>query len=254
MNGNKEHLKRKKDSSQNTEKKVSEYLDFIKKVTETQVNSQKTIKASDPVACIRPSERDPANLNFILADKETHAIKIALLGDGGVGKTSIRKSYLGEAFSSEYLLTLGADFAMKTTEFNGKEIKFQIWDLSGQLRFSQVRQGYYNGCYGGILIFDRTRPDTLDDTMEWLTELWKNSGKGPVPFLILGNKSDLVPGNVDLDKKARLWAKTFTEETEHLKGFSVSYLQTSAKTGQNVEKAFNLLAKQIFSWIEFQNI
>ena len=237
------------------EEKVTEYLDFIKKVVETPVDPKTTF--DEPIEFIKPSDRDPSDLNFILHDEKTHAIKIALLGDGGVGKTSIRKSYLGEAFSSEYLLTLGADFAMKTTSLNSskepKQIKFQIWDLSGQLRFSQVRQGYYNGCFGGILIFDRTRPETLDNTMNWLTELWKNSGKGPVPFLILGNKSDLVKENNELDKKARLWAKTFTEETENLKGFSVSYLQTSAKTGQNVEKAFNILAKQIFSWIEFQD-
>ena len=130
-------------------------------------------------------------------------------------------------------------------------IKFQIWDLSGQLRFSQVRKGYYNGCSGGILVFDRTRPESLENTMHWLNELWKNSGKGPVPFLILGNKSDLLSEkNSKLDKKAHLWAKTFTEETKPLKGFEVQYIETSAKTGANVDLAFNLLAKNIFDWIE----
>ena len=251
MTDRKGSFKKKDESFDETEEKVSEYLEFIKKVTETPVDTQ-NIQNNEPIDYIRPSDREPTDLKFILQDEKTHAIKIALLGDGGVGKTSIRKNYLGEAFSSEYLLTLGADFAMKTTQYESKSIKFQIWDLSGQLRFSQVRQGYYNGCFGGILIFDRTRPETLENTMNWLTELWKNSGKGPVPFLILGNKSDLEPGNNELDKKARLWAKTFSEETENLKGFSVSYLQTSAKTGHNIEQAFNLLAKQIFAWIDFQ--
>lgn len=229
-----------------SDEKVKDYLDFIKRVSETPVSDQSITPAE---TYKRPADRDPSELKFVLPDEQTHAIKIALLGDGAVGKTSLRKSYLGESFSSEYLLTLGADFAMKTTRYEDKNIKFQIWDLSGQLRFSQVRQGYYNGCYGGILVFDRTRPETLENTMAWLQELWKNSGNGPVPFLILGNKSDLVEKTNELDKKAELWARTFTEETRLRKGFEVTYLQTSAKTGLNVEYAFDLLAKNVFSWI-----
>ena len=225
------------------EKNRTDYLDYIQKVSQVSDNSQ-----AEPY--VRPADRDPSNLQFIMPDEKTIAIKIALLGDGAVGKTSLRKTYLGEGFSSEYLLTLGADFAMKTIQLDGKTIKFQIWDLSGQLRFSQVRKGYYAGCYGGILVFDRTRPDSLENTMHWLNELWKNSGKGPIPFIILGNKSDLVDGTLKIDRKAALWAKTFTEETKPLKGFEVQYIQTSAKSGQNVDIAFNQLAKNIFNWID----
>ncbi len=225
------------------DKDRSDYLDYIQQVSHISDNSK-------PEPYVRPADRDPSNLQFIMPDDKTIAIKIALLGDGAVGKTSLRKSYLGEGFSSEYLLTLGADFAMKTVHLDGKTIKFQIWDLSGQLRFSQVRKGYYAGCYGGILVFDRTRPESLEHTMHWLNELWKNSGKGPIPFLILGNKSDLVDGNIKIDKKASLWAKTFSEETLPLKGFDVQYVQTSAKTGLNVDFAFDQLARNIFSWID----
>lgn len=224
------------------DKNRTDYLDYIQQV------SQVSDSGAKPETYVRPADRD--NLQFIMPDEKTIAIKIALLGDGAVGKTSLRKTYLGEGFSSEYLLTLGADFAMKTIQLDGKTIKFQIWDLSGQLRFSQVRKGYYAGCYGGILVFDRTRPESLEHTMHWLNELWKNSGKGPVPFVILGNKSDLLEGNKTIDKKAALWAKTFTEETRPLKGFNVPYIKTSAKTGLNVEAAFDQLAKNIFSWIK----
>ena len=229
-------------SSPLADKNRSDYLDYIQKVSQ--------VAESSKAEYVRPADRDPNNLQFIMPDEKTIAIKIALLGDGAVGKTSLRKTYLGEGFSSEYLLTLGADFAMKTISLDGKTIKFQIWDLSGQLRFTQVRKGYYAGCYGGILVFDRTRPESLEHTMHWLNELWKNSGKGPIPFIILGNKSDLLEGNGKIDKKAALWAKTFTEETKPLKGFDVQYIQTSAKSGMNVDLAFSQLAKNIFSWID----
>ncbi len=69
-------------------------------------------------------------------------------------------------------------------------------------------------------------------------------------YTILGNKSDLVDGTVKIDKKSALWAETFSEETKPLKGFDVQYIQTSAKTGLNVDVAFDQLAKNIFNWID----
>lgn len=232
-------------SSSPLEDNSSDYLDFFrtissKTITDVPDISEMELDDSGP-------EEDPPEFQVV---GKTHAVKIALLGDGAVGKTSLRRAYLGESFSSEYLLTLGSDFAMKTAQVEDKTLKFQIWDLSGQQRFNAVRKGYYLGCFGGLLVFDRTRPETLEHTMLWLNELWKSSGRGPVPFLLLGNKTDIDPRANKLDKKAKMWAELFSAETRALKGFEVHYLQTSAKTGLNVERAFQLLGRNIISWMD----
>ena len=70
-------------------------------------------------------------------------VKIVLAGDGAVGKTTLRRRYLGEGFQASYMMTIGADFAVKRVDIGGKTITFQIWDLAGQPRFQMVRELYY---------------------------------------------------------------------------------------------------------------
>lgn len=180
-------------------------------------------------------------------------MKIALLGEGAVGKTSLRRKYLGDSFSSEYMMTIGADFALKNTKINDDyTLKMQIWDLAGQPRFSSVRKAYYLGCLGGLLVFDRTRPESLELTYHWLNELWSSSGRGPVPFIILGNKSDLLTEsvkNIILNQKVNRIISAFNEETFPRKGFNTHYITTSAKTGLNVDLAFHTLATEILNYI-----
>ncbi|MFX0052099.1 MAG: Rab family GTPase [Candidatus Hermodarchaeota archaeon] len=183
--------------------------------------------------------------------KQMRVAKLILLGTGAVGKTSLRRKYLGEGFSSEYLMTIGADFAYTAIQLPSGVLKSQIWDIAGQPRFSVVRKTYYSGCVGGIIVFDRTRPDTLDSAMKWLEELWKNCGHGPIPVIILGNKSDLLQEEyLPIDNKAESWSKEISEKTLTSEGFRVSFLKTSAKTGLNVNIAFELIAKEVFNYIQ----
>lgn len=172
--------------------------------------------------------------------------KIALIGDGGVGKTAIRERYLGRGFNAQYLLTIGADFAMCDDNINGHPIRYQVWDLAGQKRFDFVREAYYKGCIGALLVYDITRPDSFYNMPKWINELWTWNGFGRVPIVVVANKIDLLKleDNPVLVKHG--W--TFTHKLSNLTepdGFKCHFIQTSAKTGENINQAFSLLGQNI---------
>ena len=174
--------------------------------------------------------------------------KITLLGQGGVGKTSLRHQYLGEGFQEGYSMTIGADFAAKRTEVDGESITAQIWDLAGQERFETVRSVYYRGCVGALLVFDISRPSTFDVVPNWLGELVKNNNERIVPLILIGNKGDLR-GQVDYavpEETALEYAKQLTEWS----GFEVPYVETSALNGDNVDKAFITLLRNVDAFVE----
>ncbi len=172
--------------------------------------------------------------------------KICLLGDGGVGKTSLRERFLGKGFQSGYILTIGADFAVQDLDIDGYKYKFQIWDLAGQQRFSAVRALYYKGSHGAILVFDRSRPESLYSLENWKRELFMNVGY-QIPYILLGNKSDL-PNSVDQSVLNSFIEDSQKEVTEI--PYKIEYLDTSAKSGLNVTEAFTLLARTIKGFID----
>ncbi|MFX0113800.1 MAG: GTP-binding protein [Candidatus Hodarchaeota archaeon] len=179
--------------------------------------------------------------------------KITLLGDGAVGKTALRDRFLGKEFKGTYTMTIGADFASKQLMLDGQELKFQIWDLAGQPRFKAVREAYYRGAVGALLVFDVVRPPSFENTPTWIMEAWKHNGKGRIPIVVLGNKIDLRPTQPEplqiQTKQGVALASELTKMTRHY-GFDVHFLETSALTGENVEEAFHLLARSILSYIQ----
>ena len=172
--------------------------------------------------------------------------KITLLGDGTVGKTSLRKTFLGEGFREGYSMTIGADFAVKHIQMADHHFVAQIWDLAGQQRFSSVREIYYRGTSGCLLVFDITRRSSFENIPSWIYELLKNNFNKVVPLIIIGNKSDLRDSAKDpvMSSEAVQYAKTLTEWS----GFKVPYVETSAKTGEHVEEAFLELLQNIMSF------
>ncbi|MFX0206511.1 MAG: Rab family GTPase [Candidatus Hodarchaeota archaeon] len=177
--------------------------------------------------------------------------KIALIGDGGVGKTSIREHYLGSKFKAEYLLTVGADFAMRDDSINGLPVRYQIWDLAGQDRFNSVREAYYNGCVGALLVYDITRPESFYNMPKWINELWTNNKRGRVPIIVVANKIDLSNGINSTVSRDQGWsfANNLSALTE-LDGFQCHFIETSARTGVNINQAFALLGANIMKFIE----
>jgi small GTP-binding protein len=173
--------------------------------------------------------------------------KVVLLGDGAVGKTSIRQQYLGKGFKEGYSMTIGADFCVKRVELGDLTVTFQIWDLAGQQRFDVVREVYYRGSSGALLVFDVSNPSSFENLPSWLNELTKNNYDRIVPVVLIGNKTDLRGKVPCLPREAGTqYANSLTEWT----GFDVPYLETSAKTGLNIEKAFALLSDQIEQFLD----
>jgi small GTP-binding protein len=177
--------------------------------------------------------------------------KICLCGDGWVGKTSLKSKYMGISFNSNYLPTLGADFAAKQVkikfEKKDKDMRLQIWDLAGQPTFNQTRTLYYRHTVGSFLVFDITQPNSLNNLEHWIYELSIRSGSPHVSVIVLGNKNDLRKEIEDCITREE--AKKFIDE--HLSGkfnnidTRIIYLETSAKTGENVDFAFQELCIKI---------
>jgi small GTP-binding protein len=175
-------------------------------------------------------------------------LKLTLLGDGAVGKTSLRKRFMGQGYRAEHLQTIGADFAAKDTELEHNQalrtVTFQIWDLAGQQRFQSVRSRFFHGSMAGICVFDITREDSFKSLRVWIEELWRQNGKGVVPIIVLGNKSDLRSRSSVSNKRAEEYCKKLSATTSP-HGFEVVYVETSAKTGDNVDQAFELIGQKI---------
>lgn len=159
-----------------------------------------------------------------------YTFKIIIIGPAAVGKSSLLRRFVENKFSFDYQFTIGADFLAKTIEYEkGKLAKLSIWDVGGQERFKFLRRSFYQGTHGAILVFDLSRAKTFPGLKEWLTDMNSIIQK-EIPMVIIGNKSDLLPdvGEV-IDPK---------EPQEFAKQHNSFYLTTSARNGDNVEKAF----------------
>jgi len=166
--------------------------------------------------------------------------KTVLIGDPAVGKTSIRRKYLGKGFISSHIATIGVDFAQKYTHHKGETHRLVIWDLAGQYSFESVRRHYYQGCSSLIFVYSVINRESFDRASRWLVEVYKYLGEIP-PTAIIGNKIDIrneYPENeVVRTEDGRAFAEYFTAKL----GVPSVFAETSAKTGEQVQEAFDKL-------------
>jgi len=161
--------------------------------------------------------------------------KICLLGDGAVGKTSLIRRFVLDVFRDEYLSTIGTKVSRKefAVHSEGRDtfLTMMIWDIVGQKEYQKLHSMYYQGASGALIVCDLTREETLEHVREWVSSLFAEVGE--IPVILLANKSDLA------DEKAE------REYEAAAKALGMEFLVTSAKLGQNVEEAFQVLGAML---------
>jgi small GTP-binding protein len=165
-------------------------------------------------------------------------VKILMLGDSGVGKSSLTLRFTEDLFNANTVGTVGVDYKACEVRYGRGRVVVQVWDTAGQERFHRITRAYYRGCHGIILVYDKTAPQTLENTAYWMKNIMENAVDG-VHTCLLGNKADLVvegEGSV-LQGEGRAVADKY----------GVSHFETSAKTGVNVEAAYVHLVGKILS-------
>uniref|UniRef100_A0A6B2LIS0 Uncharacterized protein n=1 Tax=Arcella intermedia TaxID=1963864 RepID=A0A6B2LIS0_9EUKA len=164
-------------------------------------------------------------------------LKVIILGDSGVGKTSLMNQYVNKKFTNQYKATIGADFLTKEVMVDDRLVTMQIWDTAGQERFQSLGVAFYRGSDCCVLVYDVNVQQTFEHLDSWREEFLSQAGpRDPekFPFVVLGNKIDLEHQRVVSAKRAQAWCQT--------KG-NIPYFETSAKEAIHVDQAFQTVAK-----------
>ena len=161
-------------------------------------------------------------------------LKILLIGDSSVGKTSILLKYIDDKFSDNYMSTIGVEYKIKSLTINGKKVMLRIWDTSGQERFLSITKNFYRNANGVIFVFDITNETSFYNIKLWLNDLENCEGK--ITKILVGNKVDLEENR----KVGKEKIKKYIEKKE------MKYFEVSAKEGINIDLIFKELAELIF--------
>jgi small GTP-binding protein len=169
-------------------------------------------------------------------DSYDRLFKIVLVGDDGVGKSSLLSRFAKDTFSATQRSTVGVDFAARIVAMpDGKRVKAQIWDTSGQERYRALDVQCYRGALGVLLVYDTTKASSLEDLRRWMKEIKELASKDIV-LMMVGNKIDLGSARAVSEEQAQAMALEL----------DVPRAETSALTGQNVDQAFAHLLERIY--------
>lgn len=173
-------------------------------------------------------------------DKRKWALKLTVLGDAAVGKTSLIKKYITGSFDLNYHPTLGVDITLKDIDLSeiNSEVRLILWDIAGQDKYELTRKMFFQGCVGALLVYDVTRNSTFENiTSKWLND-FKQYGQPNGIFILIGNK-------IDMEGSVKIQSEDGLKLSKELK--AIDFIETSAKYGDNVEKAFKKLVMSVLN-------
>lgn len=188
----------------------------------------------------------------MLTEKEQIGVKVVVLGEPAVGKTALRINYTGEQMEGDFSMTMGADIIDSRIELPEAIVDVQIFDVAGQESYDAITRKFMKDSQGAIVVFDLTRPDTFEKTINWLEKLHEENPhmESNIPFILVGNKADLVKF---IDESIYQEVQERVEFFNRHKNYSqtpTTFITTSAVTGESVKNAFYHLARTIY--INFQ--
>jgi len=160
-------------------------------------------------------------------------VKSIIIGDSGVGKSSLLYRYSDQDWNPHYIATIGVDFKVLSFERSGKVVKLQLWDTAGQERFRTITHSYYRGAHGIMIVFDVTNRETFDNVASWMKDVRKFGADG-VPMVLVGNKCDCETKRVVQAEEGKLLAAEL----------GCRYVETSAKENAKVDEAFDHLVNE----------
>ncbi|CAB3410448.1 unnamed protein product [Caenorhabditis bovis] len=170
-------------------------------------------------------------------DQPDLSVKVMLLGDSCTGKTCLLVRYKDGAFlNNNFISTVGIDYRNKVIDLDDKKVKLQIWDTAGQERFRSVTAAYYRDADALLLVYDIGNRTSFENIRSWLAQI-KEYGKESVKVTLVANKCDLGSSRKVKSEEGRSLAKAY----------GIPYIETSAKTGHNVDRAFTEIARRLLA-------
>ena len=167
-----------------------------------------------------------------------HMFRYIIVVDMAIGKSCLLLQFTDHKFRHQHELTIGVEFGGKTIEVKNKNVKIQIWDTAGQEAFQAITRTYYKGAIGALLVYDITRKETFDHINKWLNEV-KLNGSKDICCILIGNKKDL-----EEQRQVK-----YEEGKKLAEDNNLLFLETSAKTAENVQESFVISAEKILDQI-----